>query len=234
MASLASPQATLKNARKHLTDLKGLIEGLRHTQLDAVGVQLHPTQPQVVRYKFTNPLDDIGAEIGTIAVNLRAVPDQIVYALYELRNGKVSEHRSQFPICKTPNDFKGRIKPDLKGLSIEDVAMIEQLQPYNGAHWLQRIKELADEHKHRQQIPIQSKMVIQPISQSWSFEEVKTNPATFRALTGLPVPIPKTMHVNAGLTDVIKFRDGTPVVDTLEICQAQIASVVDLFNPLFE
>jgi hypothetical protein len=235
MASLKTPRATLRGARKRLTNLKIEIESLRHFKLDSVSVNPHPSRrPNLVRYNLANPLEDISAELGSISADLRAVLDQIVYALCELRTGQPPppKSRTQFPICKTPNDFQSRIRPDLEGLWFPDVAAIERLQPYNGGNWLRRLKEFADAHKHKTQITIQSRMIQKDHRRDYTLQEIKANPEAFTTLPSVgialmsgtiyPVPVPKTVQVNANFTEEVTFSDGSPVIYTLEILQAEM------------
>ncbi len=242
MASLQTPRATLKGTRKRLTNLKIEIQGLRQFKLNTVAVNPHPKRRGVIRYRLANPLEDISAEVGSISADLRAALDQVVYAVSELRSGPLPPRsRTQFSICKSPNDFRSGIKRDLEGLLSQDVAAIERLQPYNGGKWLWRLKELAETHKHRTQISIQSRMTQEHYSRDFTLQEVEANPEAFTTLpsvaaalmSGVIYPVPKTVQVNASLTEEVRFSDGSPIIDTLEVLQAQVASIIDLFDPLF-
>ena len=45
---------------------------------------------------------------------------------------------------------------------------------------------------------------------------------------------PDPMYVQYNLVLPIQFRDGSPVIETLEILQLKVADVLDEFEPLFE
>jgi hypothetical protein len=230
MASLDGPHVTLRRARKELAELKATIKAIGQSQTDIIAAQRHRTNPRVVRYKFVNPLQDISVQIGVIAGIYRAVLDQLVFALFELRNGHPPPHRSQFPICQQQKDFQSRVKPDLKGLQVEDIALIERLQPYNGRQWLRTLKLLAEEHKHRKLINIFS------VGGRATFHatSIYTNPDSLIPLPSGRVFAPKAMQVESRVTGDIAFSDGTPIIDTLEILQAEVASVLEAFDPLFD
>lgn len=140
MASLDGVYTTLKRARKDLAKLKGDIESLRTKgERDVTILERHPRNRRWARYKISTPLNDISADIGVITGTFRAALDQLVCALYERRNNRSPprppKRRMQFSICKAPKDFKSRIRPDLEGLHVDDIAFIEKLQPYNGSDY---------------------------------------------------------------------------------------------------
>ena len=235
MASLADPLATLKRARKDLAALKGRIEALRQSgEREFISLQSKPQGAGVWwHYRLPNPLKDVSADVGVIASMLRSVLDQVVFALYELKNGHPPppKRRTQFPICKCQDDFDSRRKPDLEGLDIKHIALIEELQPYNGGHWLARLKSLAEEHKHRKNIFLKTH------GAGGSFRARATEPTNLDSFETLPISktqLPKSMSVDAYVTGTIMFDDGTPIIDTLEIVQAQVTSVIDSFKPLFD
>ena len=136
----------------------------------------------------------------------------------------------QFPICEKPQDFRSRIKPDLEGLNVTDIALIERAQPYNGRNWIRDLKLLAEEHKHRKLVDLTSTSGVQMRA------HIATDPtdlASYHMLPASGVRAPQTMNVNTKITGPIALRDGTPVVEKLEILQAEVTAVVDAFKPLF-
>ncbi|MFZ0657697.1 MAG: hypothetical protein WAM05_03220, partial [Candidatus Binataceae bacterium] len=161
---------------------------------------------------------------------LRAVLDQLVHSLFELRKGYLppAKRRMQFPICKCQEDFCSRIKPDLEGLEVADIELIKKFQPYHGRNWLWELKLLAEEHKHRKLIFLQSGSRVQ-------YHASASGPAEANYIR-LPIGVgaPKTMNVNTRIAGPIALRDGTSVVDQLEVLQAEVIHVVGAFEPLFD
>jgi hypothetical protein len=234
MASLADPLATLKRARKDLAALKERVETLRHTG-EREFVNLEPDRKISGRwhYKLPNAFKDVSTDVGVIAGMLRSILDQLVFALFELHNGHPppAKRRTQFPICQAPNDFCSRIKPDLEGLAVEHIVLIRQLQPYNGGHWLTRLKSLAEEHKHKKLIFLKAEGI--PGGSYRARATDPTNLDTFHTFKS-GVKAPKSMYVDSYISGTITLADGTPIIDTLEILQAQVSSVIDSFKPLFD
>jgi hypothetical protein len=216
---------TLKNARKRLTNLKQTIEGGGSFDIDTATAYFHPTYPGIIRSDVPNPLHYISPEVGAIAAELRAVLDQMLYALLLKRLAKVPENRPRFPICKKPEDFRSRKPVDLKGLFEEDLAFIEELQPYKGFDWLLRLKKLADSHKHTGNVFLRATdgVVI----------HAQADTEGFLVLPVSGVRVPKSMQVKAVFRGKITLEDGTPVVDLLEIFQAEVASMLDRFKTRF-
>jgi hypothetical protein len=228
MASLNAALATLRRTRLRLADLKGRL-GTGFSLDELVPLQSHPKVQGRVRYKMSNPLDDIAAEVGAIVGQYRAVLDQVVHSLIELRSGAVPPQRSQFPICKTAKDFNLRAKLDLIGLLPSDAAMIEKLQPYNGVFWTRRIKELAEEHKHRKLIDVKANG-----GATFNGTPVTANFTAFSRLASGSL-IPSAVAVRSEVRGPFTFKgDGSPVVETLEALQANVLALVEELKPLFD
>jgi hypothetical protein len=222
---------TLKNARKRLANLKYLIEGGGRVEIDAVTAYRDPGDPSVIHQNIPNPVDHISPEIGSIASDFKAVLDQLIHAAYEVRNGKPPgpKSRTQFPVCKCPNDFRASIKRDLEGIPIIDHAFIEKLQPYNGHHCLLLLKSLANPYKHRRNPYLHAEDVL--ISGHASYSQADAE--NFLTLPKSGVRVPKSVQVNAHFRGKVTMKDGTPVIDALEVLQAEIASVFDSFKLYF-
>jgi hypothetical protein len=230
MASLIDPATTLKRARKDLANLKEQVANLqRGEHCDLVFGNQGPTGR--VQYESPVPLQDLSADVGVITVQFRATLDQLVHSLFELRNGNPppSKRRLQFPICEKPQDFRSRIKPDLEGLDGSDIASIERAQPYHGGKWLLDLKRLAEEHKHRKLIYLTSTSRVQMRAHIAD----PTDTSGYHVLHPSGVHAPKTMYVNTQIAGPIALNDGSPVVDKLEMLQAEVANMLDAFKPLF-
>jgi hypothetical protein len=229
MASLDASRKTLKRARKDLADLQDAVLKLqRGEQLDPILGNFNPQG--IVRYNLPNPLQDLSVSVGVITGQLRAALDQLVYSLFELHQGHPppSKRRTQFPICTTPEDFRSRIKPDLEGLNVGHITLIERSQPYHGRQWLKELKLLAEEHKHRKLVYIHSGSRVQ-----MSFRAADTAETKFFVLPRSGVKTPKAVNVYTRIVGPIAFRDGTPVIDKLQILEAEVAGIVDAFKPFF-
>jgi hypothetical protein len=135
----------------------------------------------------------------------------------------------QFPICEKPQDFRSRIKPDLEGLDVADIALIEKAQPYNGGNWLRELKLLAEEHKHRKLVHVTTTSAVQMRAHIAD----PTDSTGYLVLPVSGVHTPKTMYVNTQITGSIVLRDRVPVVDKLEILQAEVTAIIDAFKRLF-
>src|SRR5713101_5818200 len=114
MPSLTGAESTLKGARKMLRELKADISDLSQPKTETVTVQRHPRKPGTLRAKLPKRTDDISAQVGTFAVALQSSLNHVIHALWELDTGKpIPPRRGKFPICKSPDDFRSRIEPDL-------------------------------------------------------------------------------------------------------------------------
>lgn len=80
--------------------------------------------------------------------HVRSALDYIAYQLVVLDTGS-ARSQTQFPICDKPNDFRREATRRLNGVTPEHVALVESVQPYNGAPWTGWLKELSDRDKHR-------------------------------------------------------------------------------------
>ena len=227
---LLDAQFTLKNARKRLSNLKQSIEGGEYFDVDKITAYPHPRKHGVFSNDLPNPLNYISPEIGAIATESRAVLDQLLYAAIVSRLGRDPTNRPQFPICKKLEHFQLRIKPDLEGLQIDDITFIQQWQPYNGHDWLRLLKDMADSHKHRKNVFLRA-----PDGVTLHGSAVYSNTSTedFFVLPTSGVRVPKSVQVNARFKGKITLEDGRPVIETLEIIHAEIASLLDLFKARF-
>jgi hypothetical protein len=225
---------TLKNARKRLRHLKQAVQVGGTLDVDTITSYPHPNKPGVIRQDIPNPLQHISPEVGAIAAELRAVLDQMLYALVVKRLGKAPENRPQFPICKKPEDFRSRENVDLIGLFKCDIAFIQQLQPRDGHDLLLTLKSLADSHKHRENIYLRATGVslrAQAVTIATTNADTHTEGYFLLPVSG--VRIPKAMHVQAQFQGQITLADGMPIIDLLEVLQAEVTSLLDLFKAKF-
>ena len=122
MASLNAALATLRRTRLRLADLKGRL-GTGFSLDELVPLQSHPKVQGRVRYKMSNPLDDIAAEVG-------ATPGQIALA-WLLAHG---DDIAPIPGTKRVSRVEENCAADRVELSAEQVDMLTNLTPAAGDH----------------------------------------------------------------------------------------------------
>lgn len=90
--------------------------------------------------------------VSEYALHARAALDYIVYDL-ALHNTGAEQKSTQFPICKCAKNFPrrsdGKGTGPLQHLTIEQAALVERFQPYNGYPLLQELHGLSNRDKHR-------------------------------------------------------------------------------------
>jgi hypothetical protein len=129
-----------------------------------------------------------------------------------------------------PQDFAGRGKTMLNGVSPAHIAAIERLQPYCGCHWTARLRDLSNMDKHRHIVPgggimratVHSGLSVDLNRIIGAFDRKAKHP-----LTGADVDV--KIHV----TSVILFGDGSPVIETIQEIQAGVADTLRQFEPEF-
>ena len=87
--------------------------------------------------------------VAQIAESLRAALDYTVFQLSKLNESSLNERAPAFVIAGSRQDFENNAKTSLRYLTIKQVALIEQLQPYNGNLTLSLIRDIANPAKHR-------------------------------------------------------------------------------------
>jgi len=162
--------------------------------------------------------------VGEIIYNLRAALDYLVYEL-ACFDSKQEVEGTQFPIEDSEKKFdyricgievngKGRY---LKGVSLEHVAAIKRLQPFNGCEWTKRLRVISNPDKHRK----------------LSFIEHSISVAVQITSTDASI-IEHPMNMNHIKGFEIVFRDGTPVIETLEQLMLKVRQTLDSFKPEFK
>lgn len=247
-------EVRLERAREHLTDFKERLESFWHNDIDRV---IDDGDSEIVyMLKVELPTADCGwpvfpgvmvisVLIGEIINHLRSCLDYLVYGLVWL-DSKRFRKNSQFPIYKSPYDFERYGLPKIKGLSIEHVARIKELQPYNGCQWTRTVARLSNQDKHRQLIGffaseeltlIVGARIPKRLDAQAEPDTGLRGPSYERKVTDLPAFIRwlsnNTVDVQPRLTGGITFDDGTPIVSTLEILQSQVAKLLSEFGYMF-
>jgi len=172
----------------------------------------------------------VGVAIGEICYNLKTALDYLIFELAELDSGS-EQKNTQFPIMDAPEDFIRDAKRRwLNGVNATHIACIERLQPYNRCNWTKILRDLSNTDKHREFADIDG--------ESAAFGYSRIADANFDSIDA---PIRRTIHPVHGEVDVkvyvtmsIKFRNGTPVIETLEEIKAGVAQTLRDFQPEFE
>lgn len=146
----------LYRAKKHLEELQTETE------------RYFKTNPaKVVREQDSSPDEFVGKIVASIPIpkripliigdalqNLRSSLDYLVWELV-IAAKNTPNHENMFPICTTPEAFKGQLSRNrLRGIPTDAVTDIDDLQPYHeGAdakgHVLFMIDDLCNINKHR-------------------------------------------------------------------------------------
>ena len=139
--------------RNHFAELQELIDAFRQNYLDTARIYFDPNPPYQAHAfppsEFPHP-PIISIVLGEICYN---PPGPLLITLiYELAayDAKAPQDGTPFLITgDTPQIFARDKASKLKGLSSEHVAGIEQLQPYNGCHWIKVLQTISNPDKHR-------------------------------------------------------------------------------------
>ena len=155
--------------------------------------------------------------------NLRAALDYVVFELSREDSGDPDPKRTQFPIC-TESGFKelrlarSRKKGFLRYLSDAHVEAIEAYQPYKGVNWTQTLIDISNPDKQRELTVMRGRHRL---------EIASGRGETFKGVG------PNRTDVKMGerqMTVRASFRDGLPVVETLEIMKREIGLLIDSFS----
>lgn len=162
--------------------------------------------------------------VGEIIYNLRAALDYLVYEL-ACFDSKQEIDGTQFPIEDSEENFSKRIcsveakgkGKYLRGVSPEHIAVIKRLQPFNRCKWTKRLRTISNPDKHR-------KLSFLEHSISVAVQITDTEASTTEH--------PMNMNHIKGFE--IVFRDGTPVIETLEQLMLKVRQTLDSFKSEFE
>jgi hypothetical protein len=219
-------------AHQHFREFVQQTEAVRQEQANLIVINFDPEPPhepipEIVR-TATVPLS-LGVLVGEVCYNLRAALDYLVSELALLDSGQIQKG-SQFPIENRRKDFEGNGQRRLAGLNARHIAAIEVLQPYNGCDWTRTLRDISNPDKHRSLVLTQGefRLSVYPDADRLRFLPI---PGTIaRALhptTG------KEVDVKLDLALSITFEDGTPVIETLEEIQSQVAAQLAKLKPEF-
>lgn len=229
--SLASCDLRVDRAQRRLEELQAHV--LEYAQQHAASCAIKVTSMAVSMQGWPpQPPLDIGITAGEVAYNLRAALDYLVFELAVLDSGEANM-RTQFPIETSPDGFEARKKPHksgapnwLTGVSHEHCGMIEMLQPCNGVNWIEFLRDLSNEDKHRT-IPVFGYAGAGTINVGGTDEEVA-------AMGGYRIPGDEdSVYFPSSIS--VTFNSEPPVLvgETLQTLVSEVRGVVDLFRPDF-
>jgi hypothetical protein len=137
-------------------------------------------------------------------------------------SGDPDPKRTQFPIC-TESAFKelrvarSRNKGFLRYLSDAHVDAIEAYQPYKGVNWTQTLIDISNPDKHRELTVMRGRHRLKIASgRGETFKDVGPNRTDVK--------------MERQLTVRVVFRDGQPVVETLESMKREIGLLIASFS----
>ena len=159
--------------------------------------------------------------IGETIYNLRTALDYLVYQLFNLDTGQLS-NRTKFPIEDTEKSWdqyfpspstnsKQLKKMWLHRLTTSHKTAIKRLQPCFGNQWTATLRDLSNPDKHRH-------LIAAPVT---------TNQPSYGAIAG---PVMVTFEI----TSKVAFEDTTLVMETLDLLQQEVADVIEAFDPDFK
>jgi hypothetical protein len=132
---------------------------------------------------------------------------------------------TQFPIEDSPEKFDSRIcsieakgkGKFLKGVSAEHITVIRRLQPFNGCQWTRQLRDISNPDKHRRLAVVDSPILVG--------SEVDRMEALLAD---------QSVNVKDVTCFDVVFRDGTPVMETLEQFRFKAIETLDSFKPEFK
>lgn len=223
-------------AMKRLTELKSVVEAFidREHEIAEGTIQINP-QPGVP-FQITRPESPIPGDVpvllSEVIQHLRSALDYLVFQLAILDSG-AEQKQTQFPIENSPNQFGGQSKSRLKGLNTAHIAAIEKLQPYNGVNWTRLLRDLSNPDKHRH-LSTQIHNTAIELAHGNDPTQVFAPPGVKGLFIDVTTVSEPRMYVQFHVAFFIAFEDGTPVIDTLEQIQAEVANVLADFKPEFK
>lgn len=207
----------IDRAHHHLTDLKRTVAALNKPNSDLISRYGYPEDDSTD--SWSEELGDLNAQeihliIGDLVSNLRIALNYSAVAVAAHDSGlSVRDSKVQFPIESTPQSFVGRRRTYLKGISDEHVAFIERVQPYSQCQWTKRLQALSNRDKHFNVIVLQHEV----IGQARYHEAEAPTGETY-------------MEMDCDVKIEVTFRNGAPVVKTLQVLETSVADFLSSFN----
>ncbi len=232
---LADAETRVERARKHLTELFGVLEGTAEACFAELQIEHDPATGELLRVvepeTLPGPPPLASVLIGETVYNLRAALDYVVYVLASTNTG-TDVVGTQFPIESNAGQFDARVTGRLgkkifpqflKGVHPDHVQMIRALQPFEGCAWTRVLRDLSNPDKHRQLTILLTESEIDPYFKPSS--RPPDDPAVAISLV-----------VGGDVRVAIVFDDGkgNDVVGTLRLLHTSVETAVQLFRVALE
>jgi hypothetical protein len=223
-------------AEKHIADLRAELSRWIVEQENSVVPKFDPQPPHNLIFDTSATIGPpliVGVLIGEASYNLRSALDYLVFELAKC-DSDGEQSGTQFPIEDTKESFVHRTtrRGLLKGINLSHVAMIERLQPYKGCQWTRILRDMSNPDKHREFVRIKG---------NWRLDFAMSLNESDPGFAAIQRPIRRAYHparraemqVKFSLTSTVTLDDGTPITDTLEQIQAQVANTLIALKPEF-
>lgn len=222
----------VRRADEHLADLKTKFATVFVQQANAIGIEFDPNHSYRIAKVMQPPKTFFGMRIailvGEICYNLRSALDYLVFELAKL-DSSTEQSGTQFPIMDAEQDFDGRGKGTfLKGVNTAHVTAIERLQPYNGCNWTKSLRDASNPDKHRHFVKAGGSFT----ATVHSSLETDLSRVLGHERTVLH-PVRGPVNVKVYVTGSVAFRDGPPIIETLEEIKTEVANTLVAFKPEF-
>jgi hypothetical protein len=224
----------VERAHEHLLNLMAQADDTFRKQANSVVFEFDPNPPYKRTINHSLPTEtfygmQFGILMGEICYNLRSALDYLVFELARLDSG-AEQSGTQFPIIDAKEDFvRDAERRWLKGINASHVAAIERLQPYNGCNWTRLLRECSNPDKHRHFMPSGGHV------NAWIYTSLENDLSRIPhgyARTA-PHAVYGTVDVKVYVTGNITFPDGTPVIETFEEIEREVANTLAHFKPDF-
>ena len=175
----------------------------------------------------------ISVLVGEVVQALRRALDYVVYELAASDSGEPQDG-TQFPIEHSQAKFRASVgsnRAQLHGLSDGHIAALELYQPYNESPWVSTLQSISNPDKHRH-LTVTKRGTNLGLS---FLEDHRPEIEVSKTPDGDTVIVP---DVNGSSTKVhvsfsLKTEHGLPVCDTLTDIRANVAEVLEAFEPCF-
>jgi len=218
----------IERADKHLNEIISEVEAYALTHQNNITLKYDEIRNNSrLHFVIPQPLPiTVALAVSDCIHNLRAALDYLIFELSREDSGDPDPSGTQFPIT-TEDEFikhrKARLKNKgpLRYLTLAHIDAIEAYQPYKGINWTQTMRDISNPDKHREITVIGDRA---DTLISGGAGEVFKGAGVDRS----------DVQMERKTTVTIAFRDGRPVIETLEILKQQVSLVIDSFSPEFK
>jgi hypothetical protein len=259
MNRLASVQAKIKRAQKHIQELDVALKAFFDTNPYVVGAKRDPQTRKPIYYLVSvKEVDtDIAAIAGNVLQDLRSALDHLAYQLVQVGTGRPGPFTHvYFPIFDSATRYEAGKLAQTKGMRQDAIDTIDAVKPYKGGNdTLWRLHRLTIVDKHRLLVTVGSyfqSVDIGPIMQRELkafaiVSSIALPPLFLRSADRLyPLKAGDELFVdapNAKVNEKLQFRfdvalsepqvvEGEPLLETLQQMLDLVGKLVPTFEPL--